>query len=48
MRLSQIDASGFSVGQQKKTPTNVLMAPILLHGERNPEFQLDDEVPMPL
>jgi hypothetical protein len=42
--LSKLDATGFSAGQPKKTPSNVLMAPIMLHGERNPEIQPDDEV----
>ncbi len=44
MLLSKIDASGFTCGQPRKTPSNVLMSPIMLNGERSPEIQLDDEV----
>jgi hypothetical protein len=43
MLLSKLDTTGFSAGQPKKTPSNVLMAPIMLDGKRNPELQLDDE-----
>jgi hypothetical protein len=43
MLLSKMDTSGLSVGAARKTPSNVLMSPITLDGQRNPELQLDDE-----